>query len=69
MNTESQIDYFNRISREETKIANATAEAQRLADCVVDAAIDWHKSDAQVLEDAIEELLEFRRKMSIVKPR
>lgn len=51
-------------------------ESQRLADAVVDAAIDWHKSDmdesmdaAQTLEDAIEALLEFRRKMPIVKER
>lgn len=51
-------------------------ESQRLADAVVDAAIDWHKSDmdesmdaAQALEDAIEALLEFRRKMPIVKSR
>lgn len=53
-----------------------TVEAQRLADAVIDAAIDWHESDmdesmnaAQTLEDAIEALLEFRRKMPIVKSR
>lgn len=57
-------------------IINTMVEAQRLADAVVDAAIDWHKSDmeesmdaAQTLEDAIEALLEFRRKMPIVKDR
>ena len=54
----------------------AMVEAQRLADVVVEAAINWHKSDmdesmdaAQTLEDAIEALIEFRRKMSIVKSR
>lgn len=51
-------------------LTDTTVEAQRLADCVVDAAIKWHQSDiegcideAQALEDAIEKLLEFRRKM------
>lgn len=49
-------------------------EHQRLVEMVVESAIDWHKSDmdesmdaAQTLEDAIEALLEFRRKMPIVK--
>lgn len=57
-------------------IINTAVEAQRLADAVVEAAIDWHRSDmdesmdaAQTLEDAIEALLEFRRKMPIVKSR
>jgi hypothetical protein len=60
----------------EEKIINTMVEAQRLTDAVVDAAIDWHKSDmdesmdaAQTLEDAIEALIEFRRKMPIVKQR
>lgn len=51
-------------------------EHQRLVEMVVESAIDWHKSDmdesmdaAQTLEDAIEALLEFRRKMPIVKHR
>lgn len=51
-------------------------ESRRFADAVVDAAIEWHESDmegsmdaAQKLEDAIEALTEFRRKVSIVKPR
>lgn len=63
-------------SEDKTEILNTMVEAQRLADAVVDAAIDWHKSGteesmdaAQTLEDAIEELLEFRRKMPVVKSR
>jgi hypothetical protein len=57
-------------------VVSTMVEAQRLADAVIDAAINWHKSDmeesmdaAQVLEDAIEALIEFRRKMPIVKNR
>lgn len=73
---ENQIARANRIVREETEIVNTMVEAQRLADTVVEAAINWHKSDmdesmdaAQALEDAIEALIEFRRKMPIVKSR
>lgn len=65
---------INRVQKE--SIINTAVEAQRLADAVVEAAIDWHKSDmdgsmdaAQTLEDAIDALLEFRRKMPIVKSR
>lgn len=60
----------------EQGVINTMVEAQRLVDAVIDAAIDWHKSDmdesmdaAQTLEDAIGALLEFRRKMPIAKPR
>lgn len=65
-----------RLPRGSKKIINTMVEAQRLADNVIEAAIDWHKSDmdesmdaAQTLEDAIEALTEFRRKMPIVKMR
>lgn len=58
------------------EIINASIEAQRLADVVVDAAIKWHLSDmkqcmdkAEVLEKAVDKLLEFRRTMPIVKLR
>lgn len=54
-------------------------ESRRLADAVVDAAIEWHTSGidnmeqcfdkAGILGSAIDELIEFRRKASIVKPR
>lgn len=71
---ENQIARANRIVKEEYEIINTMAKAQRLADAVVVAAISWHKSEtedcmdeAQTLEDAIEELLAFRRKMPIVK--
>lgn len=57
-------------------IINTMVEAQRLADRVVDLAIAWHESDigdcldeAEALGTAIDELLEFRRKMLIVKDR
>lgn len=58
---------------------SAMREAQRLADCVVDAAIEWHTSGidnmeqcfdkAGILGAAIDELIDFRRKMPIVKNR
>lgn len=78
-NSESTLARFNRIGKEETEIVNAMVEAQRLADCVVDAAIEWHTSGidnmdqcfdkAGILGAAIDELIEFRRTMPIVKNR
>ena len=65
---------LNRAHKE--RIINTMVEAQRLADAVVEAAIDWHKSDmpecmdkAEALSSAIDSLIEFRRKMPIVKER
>ena len=63
-------------NQEERKILNSMVEAQRLADRVVDLAVAWRKSDigdcldqAEALENAIDELLAFRRKTPIVKSR
>lgn len=65
---------ISRVHKED--VINTMVEAQRLADRVVDLAITWHESEmgdcldeAEALENAIDELLEFRRKMPIVKYR